>query len=221
MHGGIVSQTGQIYDMFMASGIGGVNSVEMKTENENRSKSMNEAHWKSVTAYNAVFGVAASVSREATVTGRLTLSLLTTFDGIADRVVLDSIVGNTYPNGLHNRFPSLLLAVSEWVIEDVVRAINGGAMYPWLHPTVKFADAPSAVPSTYIVEFKLEGRTSDKGDVEGKLLSSIGELAARRLSHHRGLTMGDVFDMFPRIGVLTLSHPTPPRVPIGVLRSGS
>jgi hypothetical protein len=208
MQGGIVNQTGRIYELFMAAGVGGINAVELKTENDNRSKSMNESHWKSVTAYNAVFGmpVPVAISREASVSGTLTLSLRSTFDP-TDRVVLNSIVGNTYPNGLHNRFPSLLLAISEWVIEDVVRAINGGAMYPWLHPTVNFSDTPSAVPFTYVVEFRLEGRTSDKGVVEGKLISSIAALATRRLSHHRGLTMSDVFDMSPGTDLLTIGNP--------------
>jgi hypothetical protein len=206
MQGGIASQPARIYDMIASGGIGGITSVEMKTENDNRSKLLNDAHWKSVTAYNAIFDVSRSIHRDvgAKVKGTVTLSLLADFDR-EDLVLLNSIVGDAYPNGLHNRFPSVLLAIAEWIVEDAVKSVDGGALYPWLHPTVSITSSNDFV---YVIEFELSGSRSSKAAVETALLSSIRQLSDRVLSYNRGITVGRVFDMSTPQSVLNLTGPT-------------
>jgi hypothetical protein len=178
-----------------------VEAMELKTENDNRSKASNGPYWRSAATYGAIFNEeSALVVKDDTITVRVTLGKR---DGVPE-IVLASAVNYqipTWTGGIANDNPSAILAIKEWLVDRIKTMVipdtSTMALYPWVHPELVTAD----VNGSYVFTFRIELPTSKRAALESEIDSdeNLGQVVLSASNHT------NVSDLFSTIEVAVIS----------------
>jgi hypothetical protein len=171
-------------------------SLEIKSENNDRS---NRLDWKAASALATIFtdqpSDAARVGGGVPLTGTISVKLTDTYkdlDGTAAYLVA-SIISPFYPDGSANDNPSVILAITEWIVEQVGNLSIGA----WFHPTVTLgaADGMPDGDGVYTFTFTLVGSTTTNDALKTALSQQTASdgLFGVILYKKEGIHVGDVF----------------------------
>jgi hypothetical protein len=173
--------------------------IELKAENDNRSKRSDGPYWRSATSYNAIFDEETqTVVKDSTITVTVTLTKHTDFNDILG---LSSAVHTTIPvktGSVANNNPSAMLAIRESLIDRIKTVMIPGtqtmALYPWVHPqlVIPATVQPEDGPYVYVFEIELPG--TKRAALEAAIaLHMSSPLEQTMLSQSNNTLLRDIF----------------------------
>jgi hypothetical protein len=199
MRKGTRKESERVYDLLRREGVASlsVNTLKLKTENERRSKSLDVPYLQTKSAYDAIFEQTTTLGADrpttpVAITGSITLQTKTTGPhvGVPDgEILLASAVKERFPNDCPNRNPSMVLAITEWIVEDILmdtHTFGHTHLYPGVYPIV------SRVADDEFV-FTMHGQPNDKAKIETEMWNKFGLLFDRMLSGSLNLKVHDLF----------------------------
>jgi hypothetical protein len=168
--------------------------MELKAENDNRSKRSNDTHWRSIEATFNEENVI--VVEHSTVEGTVTLTKHANF---SNALLLASAVAVAIPIGsgrIINKNPSAILAIKEWLASRI-KAIqipgSSCAIHPWVLPIVTLSSASPEI-GLYVYDFRIELPTSWRPVLESEIMANgAGDFRLLARTLNRSTPVGDMF----------------------------